>query len=744
MLFYPDVDYYLSICEKVIQKHGEKDQIIMHCIFLGAAGVGKSCLKKRLLGEEVDITTRTSTEIAEKSIRVVSTTVANMSDCNWQKIEDSTAATYGVIGQMITESKEENQKQHKENHLKDANTSEQVSNQNEGSSQASVNVQKDEQVKYTSKKDPIVKQKPKKQERVPDESQPNKSTDDSQAIKSIAKGTSKSQQVQSIDFLQDVLKKEGVSGVKKYLTKQKTIYLMDSGGQPEFQELLPALVEGPCIFIVVLPLNKDLNQKYKVDYVRPGKQERMPTYSSSLTMQEDLMRSLASIAATKCRNKDKKEVIPMAILVATFIDQVPEQDLQEKVDNIEALIKGTYAYKQKKIRYVTDASDPPRIVFTMNNASDNAAEKDAKKIRAALEKIADEYFKVSTPWPWLIFGILVQHNVYENHGSVMSYEKCFKLARSCGIEDEHFEEALEFLHKQTGVLHYYKEPPELSRIVVRDPQHLFSRVNHLVEGTFTPQKALFVKDVEDLKKGLFTGEHYCLLTEEYSSSELNSSMLLKLLEHLSVVVRLDHVGESYFMPCALTHLEPSRVGLSQSDAIPPLLITFKSGYCPKGLFGSLVACIANKQVLNSTLDLDRSEIYRDQIYFNICEVKLLLKVRPTLVYIGIIPRNPDESLPTLSTLSKLCNGVRKLVFENTKRACKTLHYSLTAHTDYFLSFEGRCNQCDKDHPVVLQPVQNGEQNVEHLKVDSFHCNQSLEKVEPSLSCYKWLPEVSRQ
>ena len=52
---YLDVDHYLSICEKVIQEQGETNQTIMHCMFLGAAGVGKSTLMKRLLGKEVNI-----------------------------------------------------------------------------------------------------------------------------------------------------------------------------------------------------------------------------------------------------------------------------------------------------------------------------------------------------------------------------------------------------------------------------------------------------------------------------------------------------------------------------------------------------------------------------------------------------------------------------------------------------------------------------------------------------------------
>ena len=57
-----------------------------------------------------------------------------------------------------------------------------------------------------------------------------------------------------------------------------------------------------------------------------------------------------------------------------------------------------------------------------------------------------------------------------------------------------FETALQYFCQQTGILHYCKEPVELSQIVIQDPRHLFSMVNQLVES---------VKCIEDLTKDIF-------------------------------------------------------------------------------------------------------------------------------------------------------------------------------------------------------------------------------------------------
>ena len=41
-----------------------------------------------------------------------------------------------------------------------------------------------------------------------------------------------------------------------------TLYLSDTGGQMEFQELLPLLVSGPSIFFIVFPLHRNLNERF--------------------------------------------------------------------------------------------------------------------------------------------------------------------------------------------------------------------------------------------------------------------------------------------------------------------------------------------------------------------------------------------------------------------------------------------------------------------------------------------------
>ena len=85
---YKSEDHYLSVCEQVMRGYGQMDQTVMHCIFVGPAGVGKSSLMNRLLHKKLH-PKRTSTQVAEKTVQVkivrdVSVVVAQVSGLQWQ------------------------------------------------------------------------------------------------------------------------------------------------------------------------------------------------------------------------------------------------------------------------------------------------------------------------------------------------------------------------------------------------------------------------------------------------------------------------------------------------------------------------------------------------------------------------------------------------------------------------------------------------------------------------------------
>ena len=206
-LFYTDVDHYLSVCEKVIQEHGEMEQTIMHCIFLGAAGVGKSSLMKQLLRMNLDLK-RTSTQIAEKSVRVevrdVATTVAQVSGLDWQVIENPSAQACGLMGQMFTKQETESEKA---NHLAVRETNQQVP----------------EQRNITNVLGEACKLAPEQAQKAGTQASEHTTS------------KSRSFHFSNIDLFRNVLEKDGLSALKKYIHNPWTLYLTDSEANRNFK-----------------------------------------------------------------------------------------------------------------------------------------------------------------------------------------------------------------------------------------------------------------------------------------------------------------------------------------------------------------------------------------------------------------------------------------------------------------------------------------------------------------------------
>ena len=89
-----------------MRESGTMNQTVMHCIFVGPAGVGKSSLLKRLLRKKL-VSKRTSTQAAEKSLRVeiirdVTTTTAQVSGFDWKEIENPILQGSVLIGHLST------------------------------------------------------------------------------------------------------------------------------------------------------------------------------------------------------------------------------------------------------------------------------------------------------------------------------------------------------------------------------------------------------------------------------------------------------------------------------------------------------------------------------------------------------------------------------------------------------------------------------------------------------------------
>ena len=375
----------LNACRQAIKEKGAIDQIVMQGIFFGLPRSGKTSTKKRLVGKKPAVK-QASTGVVEKvsCVEIEKSTVQFLSHCTWNEVTELNDETALVIEEI-------------KDHI--AANDQEV----DGGASASVN-----QVR-SGNADQMQENKKMHHEATPKDSPiqiivkkvkalfTRKRRDASESADLVPTQEDIHVTRSQLQVLSRALQKSSSSMViVQRGENQWTIYISDAGGQPEFQEMLPALVSGPSLYFLTFSLHKGLNEKFLVEYQHPDGRLIVP-FQDSFTVKEVLLQSLASIASTKSyiRVDNGKPVTPKVLFIATHRDKLQsEQQLMEIDKELQEIVKKTAAFKENMIVFHSEE----QMVFDLDNTSDDSM--DIQRVRDAVERISrrSEDYKVQTPY----------------------------------------------------------------------------------------------------------------------------------------------------------------------------------------------------------------------------------------------------------------------------------------------------------------------------------------------------------
>ena len=641
----------LEACRRAIKDKGSIDQIMMHGVFFGLPRSGKTSVKKRLVGRKLK-QQQPSTGIAEKVTRVeigksmvqfvsraVWNEIFNLNDEATVVVEDitdrigkgdNTVSSLGIATPAeATANQPTIQRSPTLQHVMDKLKKVFVHKRKSSSAQIGLSSGQDEDEKH-SLPDPI---------RILD-----------RALRNSRR---------CIHFGQLL---------------QWTIYLSDAGGQPEFQEMLPALVSGPSLYFLTFPLHKSLNKKYMVEYQHPNGSSIVP-FEASFTVKECLLSSLASIASTRSYTKvsDGKAVTPKVLFIATHKDKIHSEETVSQIDHeLQEAVKKTAAFRENMIEFCSES----QMIFALNNMSSN--EDDIQLVRDAVERIGtrNDDYKIQTPYTWMIFAITLRH--YPSQ--VIKIDECFKIGKLCGIATrEELFDALWFLHHNVGIIRHHQEVPDLQDVIIKDPQYIFDKMTKMIIITFTFESVGSFTHEEFVKKGIIPSDMLDRLSME--SDDLSSEKFKILLEHLNLITPIEENGKvvKYFIPSALSHAElPPKTDTSSPVVAPSIMITFESGYVPTGIFSSLVVKLLKKdKLLPFEWRLNPDRIYRNQLTLSIGPYAdlFVFTLSPTHIVIEV-STSPD--LCREITVGRVCCDVVRVVKDSIHVITQALHYTQKA------------------------------------------------------------------
>jgi GTPase SAR1 family protein len=493
--------------------------------------------------------------------------------------------------------------------------------------------------------------------------------------------------------------------LREHLESSWSLYLTNTGGQLEFQELLPLLVCGPSVFFVTIPLNINLHEPYTVRYQYPNGKEK--TYLSSSTLMDEILQTLATIATLDCTGPQSEiNLKPKVFFVGTHKDLVlphsSADDIIQEIDRqLQDSVKQTSLYKQDSIEYAVGTD---QLMFLVNNLDEDDG--DFQKIRSALQRMVHrrKEFTISCPCSWLVFSLILRAK--HKSSQVLSYNECFTVAQSCGISSRiELNKALLFIHHRLGLVRYFPVKDLNDRVII-DPQILFDAITKLIVETFTSDHASAREIEEFQQRGIFSIEVMRTISlKNYSDSQLPFEWTLELLNHLGIAVFFkDQSGkQKCFFPSVLCHApEQQRSNVSNcSIKLPlPILIAFEGGFCPRAIPGKLIKSLMNNE-LNSSISwkLHQRRVFRNQVSFSVGAADVILKILPTHIEIYCLYRESgtaDQSLRDYKV-----NVTCEEAYKQIKRVMSDIIVKFR-ECDYYFAFSCTLPECkERPHPAKI-------------------------------------------
>ena len=400
----------------------------------------------------------------------------------------------------------------------------------------------------------------------------------------------------------------------------KMVHFLDTGGQPEFINLFPAISSSIVLTFIIFNMCggvKSLDEPVKVIHSEHGKQSYKPydLHYTNLDLIKLLMAfSKDSSLKTKSpflpiESKNKSKSTSYQCYVGTHADKVIEDEIQ----TIESKLKHTAdELKCSKLLWELDK----KVLFPVDNTTAGGENEDpiAGIIRNRIQELVENTNIYEVPITWFILLLEMQRICAEKNISFLSYMKAVEICKIGNLsqDEKEVQSALLFFHHM-GIILYYHEVPEMCQYVIINHQWLFEKLTSIVNFTFE-RKGYDIDAITKFKnEGLLSKS---LIEQINLDAGVNTECFVALLQHLKIVAKINE--KEYFMPCVL-HSFKSKTSniLDQHGNIQytELLAHFLSNPLPRGFFCCLAVEICQNLPKNWQLPL-HSTTYNNLITFH--------------------------------------------------------------------------------------------------------------------------------
>ena len=465
--------------------------------------------------------------------------------------------------------------------------------------------------------------------------------------------------------------------------KRDRITLIDTGGQPQFHEVLPMFMGDTSASMFTIKLDDSLDDHPLIEFYDDSG-HLVGSCQSPFTNQQILMMCMRVIQSQASQSQESLCSTPIFVGTHKDLEQQcaseTRDDKNRKIhDMLPPAVQDNAIYCGEKMK---------ELIFAVNAKTPGPQE---KKIAAELRRVIVERSRVKPkriPLQWHALELALQKLMLELGRGVLSKAEGLAVARRFHFTNESFKEALKYLDN-LNILFYYKDV--LPNVIFCDPQVLLDKVTELVEHSYRLQTAA-CQDVATegkLRKfhdqGIITLEFLSKKQFErhYVSDLFGPSELLRLFKKLLIVSPITE--EEFLMPCLL-RVTQEPTPFAHGSSVPSLLFYFP--HSPLlGVFCALVAYLLSQAKWELLLDTSSRcpvKVDRNTIHFKVpgdLPGKVILSDSFSTYYQVSIEKTPRD------LCSKVCPQIRETILAGLRKASSALHYNNSVPKDAFLCLE---------------------------------------------------------
>ena len=212
------------------------------------------------------------------------------------------------------------------------------------------------------------------------------------------------------------------------------LYVIDSGGQPAYQELLPLFTRAASLNIITLDLSKSFEKKFKLEYRIGGKYFPCHSKSTQLAIFQSAVSTGETFKPLDISHVTRKPTQSMHLVLGTHYDRLLfDYKLHKREASLQSAISTLKPYLRDCVIYKPNGS----IIFPVNTMakSRKRAKYNEEICQAIWSHGSAASLEIKIPIQWFAFELSLPNK------SIIPIEEAFSIGQRYGMSEENTKHA---------------------------------------------------------------------------------------------------------------------------------------------------------------------------------------------------------------------------------------------------------------------------------------------------------------